>query len=55
MHWSNFCIFVDSIDSQIILRMIRESKMVNAEENDLYLMGEEFDLFFEILKEDENI
>ena len=24
--WSNFCIFVDSIDSQIILRMIRESK-----------------------------
>ena len=25
--WSNFCIFVDSIDSQIILRMIRESKM----------------------------
>ena len=27
MHWSNFCIFVGSIDSQIILRMIRESKM----------------------------
>ena len=26
VHWSNFCIFVDSIDSQIILRMIRESK-----------------------------
>ena len=25
--WSDFCIFVDSIDSQIILRMIRESKM----------------------------
>ena len=25
--WSNFCIFVDSIDSQIILRMIREPKM----------------------------
>ena len=27
VHWSNFCIFVDSIDSQIILRKIRESKM----------------------------
>ena len=27
VHWSNFCIFVDSMDSQIILRMIRESKM----------------------------
>ena len=29
VHWSNFCIFVDSIDSQIILRMIRESKMMS--------------------------
>ena len=27
VHWSNFYIFVDSIGSQIILRMIRESKM----------------------------
>ena len=26
VHWSNFCIIVDSMDSQIILRMIRESK-----------------------------
>ena len=25
VHWSNLCIFVDSIDSQMILRMIRES------------------------------
>ena len=30
VHWSNFCIFVDSIDSQIILPMIRESKMENV-------------------------
>ena len=27
--WSNFCIFVDSIVSQIILRMIHESKMIS--------------------------
>ena len=27
VHWSNFCIFVDSTDSQIILPMIGESKM----------------------------
>ena len=26
VYWSNFCISVDSIDSQIILGMIRESK-----------------------------
>ena len=26
VHWSNFCNFVDSINSQIILRVIRESK-----------------------------
>ena len=26
VHWSNFCTFVDSTDSQIILRMILESK-----------------------------
>ena len=26
VHWSNFCIFVDRIGSQIILRMILESK-----------------------------
>ena len=30
VHWSNFCIFVDSIDSQIILRMIPESKRSNV-------------------------
>ena len=27
VHWSNFWIFVDTIDSQIILRMIRETKI----------------------------
>ena len=35
--WSNFCIFVDSIDSHIILRMIRESKR-------------EYILYFHLLK-----
>ena len=37
--WSNFCIFVDSIDSQIILRMIRESKM-NAHTNPIFIQLE---------------
>ena len=30
VHWSNFSIFVDSIDSQIILQMICESKTTTS-------------------------
>ena len=29
VHWSNFCIFVDSIDSQIILRMKKHQRKQN--------------------------
>ena len=57
VHWSNFCIFVDSIDSQIILRMIYESKhnffyllsgklQLDETSIDALYPGEELELFF---------